>query len=109
MKAAVIPEVNGVWELREVPTPRPGPGEVLVRVRASGVCYNDILATMGAIPFPAFEPAITGHEPVGEVVEVGAGVTARQVGDLVGATWVRAGCGRCDYCRLGLPVGGRPR
>jgi D-arabinose 1-dehydrogenase-like Zn-dependent alcohol dehydrogenase len=107
MKAAVIPEVNGVWELREVPTPRPGPGEVLIKVAACGVCLNDVLATEGKIPFPAITPAITGHEPVGEVVEVGDGVSSRVVGDRVGVTWVRATCGRCDYCRLGLPVTGQ--
>lgn len=73
MKAAVIPEVNGRWELREVPTPQPGPGEVLMRVRASGVCVNDVLATTGAIRFPSVDPAITGHEPAGEVVAVGPG------------------------------------
>ncbi|WP_117208737.1 alcohol dehydrogenase catalytic domain-containing protein [Allorhizocola rhizosphaerae] len=107
MKAAVIPEVNAAWELREIPTPQPGPGEVLIRVRACGVCYNDVLATMGAIPFPASNPAVTGHEPVGEVVAVGPGVTTRHNGDRVGVTWVRSGCGRCDYCRLGLPVTGQ--
>ncbi len=107
MKAAVIPEVNAPWEIREVPTPRPGPGDVLVRVYASGMCFNDVLASIGAIPFPATSPAITGHEPVGEVVELGSGVTSRQVGDRVGTTWVRAGCGRCDYCRKGLPVTGQ--
>lgn len=107
MKAAVIPEVNGTWELREVPTPRPGPGEVLLRVHACGVCYNDVLATQGVIPFPGFSPAITGHEPVGEVVEIGAGVTSRSTGDRVGTTWVRSGCERCDYCRRNLPVSGQ--
>jgi alcohol dehydrogenase/propanol-preferring alcohol dehydrogenase len=107
MKAAVIPEVNGTWELREVPTPEPGPGQVLIRVHACGVCYNDVLATRGGIPFPAISPAITGHEPVGEVVATGPGVTSRLVGDRVGVTWVRAGCGRCDYCRRELPVSGQ--
>ena len=107
MKAAVIPEVNGTWELREVPTPRPGPGDVLVRVRACGVCHNDVLATRGIIPFPAITPAITGHEPVGEVVEVGPGVTSREVGDRVGTTWIRGTCGRCDYCRRNPPLSGQ--
>ncbi|GLW05786.1 alcohol dehydrogenase [Microtetraspora sp. NBRC 13810] len=107
MKAAVIPEVNGRWELREVPAPRPGPGEVLVRVRACGVCSNDVMATRGIIPFPAVSPAITGHEVAGEIAEVGDGVTAHAVGDRVGVPWVQAGCGRCDYCRRGLPVTGQ--
>ncbi|MEU4776281.1 alcohol dehydrogenase catalytic domain-containing protein [Micromonospora sp. NPDC023644] len=107
MRAAVVPEVNARWEVVELPTPRPGPGEVLVRVRASGLCVNDVLASRGAIPFPAVSPAVPGHEPVGEVVEVGAGVTARRVGDRVGVTWVQGACGRCDYCRLNLPLSGQ--
>lgn len=106
MKAAVIPEVNASWELREVPTPRPGPGDVLIRVRACGVCVNDVWATRGVIGFPAITPAITGHEPVGEVVELGPGVTSRRVGDRVGTTWVRGACGRCDYCLQDRPLSG---
>nr|ABY66028.1 Zn-dependent alcohol dehydrogenase [Actinomadura madurae] len=107
MKAAVIPKPDATWELREVETPRPGPGEVLIRVRACGVCHNDVLATRGAIPFPSISPAITGHEPAGEVVELGSGVVRRRVGDRVGTTWVRAGCGTCAYCRRDLPVTGQ--
>lgn len=107
MQAAVVPAVDAEWELREVPTPRPGPGEVLIRVRACGLCHNDVWLTRGVFPFPALDPVITGHEPVGVVVETGPGVTSRRVGDRVGATWVQAGCGRCDYCRRGLPVTGQ--
>lgn len=107
MKAAVIPEVNGRWEIREVPTPRPGPGEVLIRVHACGICLNDVWATKGFIPFPSTDPAITGHEPAGEVVEVGPGVTSRRVGDRVGVTWIQGTCGRCDHCRRGVPVSGQ--
>jgi len=107
MKAAVIPEVNAAWELREIPTPQPGPGEVLVRVHASGICHNDVLITRGIIPFPAFSPAVIGHEPAGEIVAVGPGVTSREVGDRVGATWIQGTCGRCAYCALNLPVSGQ--
>lgn len=107
MQAAVIPDVNTAWELREIPTPRPGPGHVLIRVHASAICYNDVLVTRGFIPFPAFSPAVTGHEPAGEVVEVGAGVTTRRTGDRVGVTWIQGTCGRCDYCALGLPLSGQ--
>jgi alcohol dehydrogenase/propanol-preferring alcohol dehydrogenase len=107
MKAAVIPGVSAPWEIQEVPTPEPGPGEVLIKVDACGICVNDVLATQGLIPFPSISPAITGHEPVGTVVEAGPGVTARRVGDRVGTTWIRGTCGRCDYCRQGRPVSGQ--
>lgn len=107
MKAAVIPEVNAAWEIQDVPTPRPGPGEVLIRVRASGICYNDVLVTHGIIPFPPFSPAVIGHEPVGEIVEVGAGVTARHIGDRVGVPWIQGTCGRCEYCARNLPLSGQ--
>lgn len=106
MKAVVIPEVNADWVLQDVPTPSPGPGEVLIRVRACGICGNDVAASKGYLPFPSFSPAIPGHEPVGEVVAAGDGVTSRAVGDRVGVTWIRGTCGRCDYCRLGRPVSG---
>lgn len=107
MRAAVIAEADSPWEIREVRTPEPGPGEVLIRVHASGVCHNDIWLTNGVYPFPPIKPTIVGHEPAGEVVAVGAGVTSRMVGDRVGATWVQGGCGRCDYCSLNLPVTGQ--
>jgi alcohol dehydrogenase/propanol-preferring alcohol dehydrogenase len=107
MKAIVIPEVGGTWEVCEVPTPVPGHGELLVRVLASGVCWNDVQAGKGVLPFPSTDPAIPGHEPVGEVVEVGPGVTSRSVGELVGTTWIRGTCGECDYCALGAPLSAR--
>jgi alcohol dehydrogenase/propanol-preferring alcohol dehydrogenase len=107
VRAAVVPAVGARWELREVPTPSAGPGQVLIRVHACGVCHNDVWITNGVFPFPALDPVVTGHEAAGEVVEVGAGVTGRKVGDRVGATWVQATCGSCDYCRLNLPLTGQ--
>lgn len=107
MKAAVVPAVNAPWEIREIPTPRPGPGEVLIRVHASGICGNDVWLTRGVFPFPPIDPTVVGHEPAGEVVEVGPGVTSRHVGDRVGATWIQDTCGRCDYCKLNLPLTGQ--
>jgi D-arabinose 1-dehydrogenase-like Zn-dependent alcohol dehydrogenase len=105
MKAAVIPEINGVWELRDVPTPTAEPGQVLIKVHACGICYTDVWTTRGAAG--DLFPLITGHEVVGEVVEVGAGVHSRQVGDRVGTTWVQSTCGRCAYCRQNLPLSGQ--
>jgi alcohol dehydrogenase len=96
MRAAVATAVNGPWEVREVPKPEAGPGQVLVKMRASGVCFTDVHETLGHIPGPF--PRILGHEPVGEVVAVGAGVTSRKVGDRVGVGWVQATCGRCEWC-----------
>lgn len=106
MRAVVIPRVNAEWVLQEITTPQAGPGEVLIRVRACGLCGNDVAASRGLLPFPSISPAVPGHEPVGEVVDTGPGVTSCLVGDRVGTYWIRGTCGRCDYCRLGRPVSG---
>ncbi|WP_078278333.1 alcohol dehydrogenase catalytic domain-containing protein [Mycobacteroides franklinii] len=96
---------NRPWEVQEVPTPTAEPGQVLVKVHASGMCYTDAWATQG---FGGdIYPQTPGHEIVGEVVEVGAGVHTREVGDRVGATWVQSACGRCAYCRQNRPLTGQ--
>ncbi|MTE22525.1 cytochrome P450 [Streptomyces sp. TRM43335] len=107
MKAAVVDAPGAPWELRDVPVPEPGPGQVLVRIRASGLCHNDLWLTDGHFPFPEFGTVVVGHEGAGDVVAVGPGVTNRRPGDRVGATWVQGTCGRCDHCRLNLPLTGR--
>jgi alcohol dehydrogenase len=99
MRAAVVTGVNGPWEVQNVPEPKPGPNQVLVKVHASGVCYTDVHETLGHLP-GAF-PRILGHEPVGEIVSVGPGVRTRKVGDRVGVAWVQATCGRCEWCLRG--------
>ncbi|GAA0418011.1 alcohol dehydrogenase catalytic domain-containing protein [Streptomyces luteireticuli] len=105
MKAVVMTGANKPWEVQEVPTPTAEPGQVLVKVRASGMCYTDVWATQGY--GGDIYPQTPGHEVVGEVVEVGAGVHTRQVGDRVGTTWVQSACGRCDYCRENRPLTGQ--
>jgi D-arabinose 1-dehydrogenase-like Zn-dependent alcohol dehydrogenase len=107
VKAAVVAAAGVPWELRELPVPEPGPGQVLVRVRACGLCHNDVWLTNGVFPLPPLDPVVVGHEAVGEVVAVGAGVTSRQPGDRVGTTWVQATCGRCAACRQGTPLSGQ--
>src|SRR5580658_6163807 len=99
MRAAIVPSVNSAWVLREVPTPEPGPNQVLIKIRASGMCYTDVHQTRGEIPSPF--PRTLGHEPVGEIAAVGAAVTARKVGDRVGVPWVQSSCGRCEWCLRG--------
>nr|WP_298460913.1 zinc-dependent alcohol dehydrogenase family protein [uncultured Cellulomonas sp.] len=82
------------------PVPEPGPGEVLVRVRACGVCRTDLhLADHELAPKAA--GVVPGHEGVGEVVALGASVTRFAVGDRVGVAWLRRTCGQCRWCRSG--------
>ncbi len=85
--------------------PEAKPGLILVKVHASGMCYTDVWATQGA--GGDIYPQTPGHEVVGEIVEVGAGVHTRKVGDRVGTTWVQSSCGRCLYCRQNRPLTGQ--
>jgi alcohol dehydrogenase len=101
MRAAVVPKINGKWEVKEVPTPKPIANQVLIRIHASGLCYTDVHITKGELPMPMEFPRTIGHEPVGEIVEIGQGVTTRRIGDRVGVPWVQASCGRCEWCQRG--------
>ncbi len=102
MKAAIVPSVSAKWEIRDVEKPVVGPNQVLIKIHASGICYTDVHQTNGHLP-GAF-PRILGHEPVGEIVELGVGVVSRKVGDRVGVPWIQATCGRCEWCLSGRPV-----
>ena len=102
MKAAIVPSKNGACFVKDVPAPEPGPSQVLLRIRASGVCYTDVHQTRGELPGPF--PRTLGHEPVGEIVAVGDAVTTRKVGDRAGVPWVQATCGRCEWCLRGKPM-----
>jgi L-iditol 2-dehydrogenase len=89
----------GKAEIVEVPVPAPDAGEVLVRVRAAGICASDVAAFKGTHTFRR-PPVITGHELAGEVVHLGPGVAGCRVGDRV-ALEPHVGCGRCVLCRQG--------
>jgi len=84
----------------EEPTPAPAPDEVLVRVRACGVCRTDLHVTEGDLPVRR-PRVVPGHEVVGEVVAIGGEVTSLALGDRVGVAWLRRTCGQCHYCRRG--------
>lgn len=99
MRAAVVPAVNSSWEVREVPQPQLEPNQILVKMYANGVCYTDVHETLGHLP--GSFPRILGHEPVGEVVAVGPGITSRKVGDRVGVGWFQTTCGGCEWCARG--------
>jgi propanol-preferring alcohol dehydrogenase len=98
MKAAVVHALGEPLEIREVPVPAVGPGQVLIRVRASGVCHTDLHAAEGDWPVKPSPPFIPGHEGVGEVAAVGPGVGHLKEGDRVGAPWLHTACGRCVHC-----------
>ncbi|MFL6366934.1 MAG: alcohol dehydrogenase catalytic domain-containing protein [Nitrososphaeraceae archaeon] len=97
--AAVVPSVNAKWEVKEVSTPKPRANQVLIKMHASGICYTDVHATHGALGVKF--PYTIGHEPAGEIVELGEGVTTRKIGDRVGVPWLQSTCGRCEWCQRG--------
>ena len=101
MKAAVVHEFGKMLSVEEVPTPSPGPGQVLVKVEASGLCHTDIHAAGGDWPAKPTPPFIPGHEGVGIVERVGAGVTRVSEGDRVAIPWLGWACGACEACASG--------
>ena len=103
MKAAVIAEANASWALEDRPVPEVGSNDVLVRIRACGICGTDVWMANGTLSFHEF-PLVLGHEGVGEVVAVGEGVTKRKVGDRVGIPMAQKVCGVCAFCREEHPV-----
>ena len=84
----------------EVPIPGPEPGEVLVAVRACGVCRTDLHIVDGEIAAPRL-PLVPGHEIVGEVAARGAGASRFALGARIGIPWLAGTCGQCEYCRSG--------
>ena len=104
MKAAVIEKLNEPLSYKDVPTPKIGPTEILVKVHACGVCNGDIDAHSGIFPELAspVPPRIPGHRSSGVVVEIGANVTRIKVGDKVGVPLIHTSCGQCQYCFDGL-------
>lgn len=104
MRAAVVPKIGGKWEVKEVPTAEPLANQVLIKIHASGLCYTEVNITEGRMPMPIEFPRTLGHEPAGEIVAVGEGVTSRKVGDRVGVPWLQASDGRCEWCLRGKPI-----
>lgn len=100
MKAAIFNGPNQPLEVKEVPTPRPGPGEILVKVAACGVCHTDMHYIDHGVPTFKQPPMILGHEASGHVAELGDGVSRWHVGDRVILPAVLS-CGVCRQCRIG--------
>jgi alcohol dehydrogenase/propanol-preferring alcohol dehydrogenase len=102
MAAAVFLEPGKPLVLRGLPRVTAGPGQVVLSTRAVGLCGTDAHILSGAFPVPT--PIVLGHETVGVVEELGAGVTSLAIGDVVGVSWVQRGCGACRACRAGQVV-----
>jgi propanol-preferring alcohol dehydrogenase len=106
MRAMVIERLGPVREgaapltLVERPEPTPGPGEVLIRVSACGVCHTELDELEGRTPPPRL-PVVPGHQVVGRIAALGAGVTSQAVGDRVGVAWIFRADGQCAFCRRG--------
>ena len=101
MRALVYEGSGKIRHVENLEVRDPGPGEVLVRIAASGICHSDISVVNGTIEWPA--PSVLGHEGAGVIEQVGTGVTDLAVGDHV-ALHTLANCGRCGPCESGKPT-----
>ena len=99
--AQVIEKVGGPVEYKKIPVAKPGPGEVLVNIKYSGVCHTDLHAVNGDWPIPTKLPLVGGHEGAGHVVARGEGVTDQdcKIGEAVGVKWLNDSCLSCTFCQ----------
>jgi propanol-preferring alcohol dehydrogenase len=104
MRAMVLEALKPVeanpLELRDIPVPKIGPEDILVRVRCCGVCHTDLHVVTGELP-KRRSPLVPGHEVVGTVERVGERAGRFKLGQRVGAAWLRSACGECRFCRSG--------
>src|SRR5512146_3505214 len=100
MRAMLLEQPGKPLRLANLRQPAPGPGQVLVRVHACAVCRTDLHVVDGELTEPKL-PLVPGHEIVGTIVEVGAGVERLAPGQRVGIPWLGWTCGECRYCRSG--------
>jgi propanol-preferring alcohol dehydrogenase len=96
----VLERPGTALELREMPLPRPSAGELLLKVKACGICRTDLHVVDGELTEPKL-PLVPGHQIVGVVEELGLGVAGFRPGERVGVPWLGGTCGECDYCLAG--------
>jgi alcohol dehydrogenase, propanol-preferring len=97
MKAAVLHKPGTPLAIEEIPDPIAGPGEILIRVKACGVCHTDLHLAAGEWPLRKL-PLVLGHEAVGVVEAIGEGVANFKPGDRAGIPWIYRTCGECEFC-----------
>ena len=100
MRAMLLEKPKQALQLHAVPEPRPSPGQLLLQIRACGICRTDLHVADGDLADPKL-PLVLGHEIVGTVVAHGVGATRFAEGDRVGVPWLGWTCGECRYCRAG--------
>lgn len=100
MRVMVLERQGQPLRLEQLPVPEPGPGQVLLRVQACGVCRTDLHVVDGDLREPKL-PLVPGHQIVGTVAAVGADVTGLAAGDRIGVPWLGGSCGACAYCAAG--------
>ncbi len=100
MRAMIFEKAGAPLQLRQCDAPEPGPGQILLQVRACGVCRTDLHIVDGDLTQPK-PHVVPGHEIVGRVLAVGAGVERFAPGQRVGVPWLGWTCGDCAYCRSG--------
>jgi propanol-preferring alcohol dehydrogenase len=100
MRAMRLHAAGRPLALDALAVPEPGPGQVLVRVRACGVCRTDLHIADGELAHPKL-PLVPGHEIVGEVAACGPGAARYRAGERVGVPWLGWSCGACEFCRAG--------
>ncbi|CAN5367359.1 alcohol dehydrogenase AdhP [soil metagenome] len=98
MKAAVVTAFSEPLQILDREVPTPGHDQVLIRLEACGLCHTDIHAAGGDWPAKPTPPFVPGHEGIGIVEQLGAGVTQRRVGERVAIAWLASACGACRYC-----------
>ncbi len=98
MRAMILEQAKTPLIMSDIPEPVPGPSQVLVKVRVCGICRTDLHVVDGELTEPKL-PIVPGHQIVGTVAGLGAGVTGLNIGDRVGVPWLGGSCGECRYCR----------
>ncbi|MFW8595484.1 zinc-dependent alcohol dehydrogenase family protein [Cribrihabitans neustonicus] len=99
MRAMLLEKPGKPLVLRDIPVPKPGPGQILIRVEACGVCRTDLHVADGELPRPKL-PLVPGHEIVGRVAALGPGRQDFVIGQRLGVPWLGHACGSCPYCRM---------
>src|SRR5687768_11001765 len=97
MRAMLLKSAGVPLVLDDLPIPRPGPGQLLVKVAVCAVCRTDLHVVDGELPNPKL-PLVPGHEVAGRIEELGRDVTNFRLGERVGIPWLGWTCGECEYC-----------